>query len=132
MQLRHPKIGYTSITDGSMMSVMMIEDKEYLSKWGDMSKEACALRILAARDLTGLSQLETSQKSGIANNALNNMEKARQFPNREIMRYYHRAHRIDFNFLMHGDFAQLPMDIQGALFEHLQARDSVPQSVDAN
>ncbi|HDZ53384.1 MAG TPA: XRE family transcriptional regulator [Sulfitobacter litoralis] len=97
-----------------------------------MSKGACALRILVAREVTGLSQLEVSQRAGIANNALNNMERARQFPNREIMRYYHRAHRIDFNFLMHGDFAQLPMDIQEALFAHLDTRQRTPQIVDGS
>ncbi|WP_236627407.1 MULTISPECIES: helix-turn-helix domain-containing protein [unclassified Sulfitobacter] len=103
---------------------MNINEKEQLTRLGDMSKEACALRLLVARDSTGLSQLETSQQAGIANNALNNMEKGRQFPNREIMKYFYRAHRIDFNFLMHGDFAQLPQDVQKSLFANLSKRSS--------
>jgi len=101
---------------------MQIEEKEHLARLGDMSKQACALRLWVARAATGLSQLEVSQRAGIANNVLNNIEKARQFPNREVMKYYHRAHRIDFNFLMHGDFAQLPSDVQAQLFKHLEAR----------
>ena len=113
-----------------MMRFMKIKEKECLARLGDMGKVACAVRLLAARNVTGLSQLEVSQRAGIANNALNNMERSRQFPNREVMRYYHRAHRIDFNFLMHGDFAQLPMDIQDALFEYLDTRQRTPQIVD--
>jgi len=98
---------------------------ERLTRLGDMSKDACSIRLLAARLTTGLSQLEASESAGIANNALNNMEKGRQFPNREIMRYYHRAHRIDFNFILHGDFAQLPQDTQAALVEKLAAFDRI-------
>ncbi len=103
---------------------MNIVEKERLARLGDMSKEACSLRLLVARDTTGSSQMEISQQAGIANNALNNMEKGRQFPNREIMKFFYRAHRIDFNFLMHGDFAQLPQDVQEALFERLAARSN--------
>lgn len=102
---------------------MDIMEIERLTRLGDMSKDACSIRLLAARLTTGLSQLEASEFAGIANNALNNMEKGRQFPNREIMRYYHRAHRIDFNFILHGDFAQLPQDTQAALVEKLAAFD---------
>lgn len=100
---------------------MDITEKEQLCRLGDMSKEACSARLVAARLVTGLSQLDASDQAGIPNNSLNNMEKARQFPNREIMRYYYRAHRIDFNFLMHGDFSQLPQDVQSALFSKLLA-----------
>jgi len=98
---------------------MNITEKETLARLGDMSVEACAARLVAARQTTGLSQLEVSQQADVANNSLNNMERGRQFPNREIMRYFYRAHRIDFNFLMHGDFAQLPQNVQADLFEKL-------------
>ena len=104
---------------------MDIMEIERLTRLGDMSKDACAIRLLAARLTTGLSQLEASELAGIANNALNNMEKGRQFPNREIMRYYHRAHRIDFNFILHGDFAQLPQDTQASLVEKLDIFDKI-------
>jgi DNA-binding XRE family transcriptional regulator len=98
---------------------MNILEKEQLAHIGDMSKNACAVRLLAARISTGLTQSEASHQSGVANNSLNNMERGRQFPNREIMRFYFRAHRIDFNFLMHGDFSHLPADVQAQLFDAL-------------
>jgi len=31
------------------------------------------------------------------------------------VRFLHRNHRIDFNFVFNGDFVQLPGDIQTAL-----------------
>jgi len=105
---------------------MNIIEKETLSRLGDMSVEACSARLVAARQTTGMSQLEVSQQADVANNSLNNMERGRQFPNREIMRYFYRAHRIDFNFLMHGDFAQLPQNVQAALFEKLAGAGSAP------
>ena len=100
---------------------MMIEEKERLARLGDMSIEACAYRLRAARRFTGMSQTDAAHQAQVANNALNNMEHARQFPNREVMRYYYRAHRIDFNFFIHGDFAQLPGDVQEKLMAALAA-----------
>ena len=112
---------------------MNITQKESLTRLGDMSKEACAQRLVSARLTSGLSQLEVSQQAGIANNSLNNMERGRQFPNREIMRYFYRAHRIDFNFLMHGDFSQLPQDVQADLFSKLKgASSATDQTPDSN
>lgn len=98
---------------------MKLNEKEALVRLGDMSKDACAARLIAARRTSKLSQLDVAEAAGIQNNSLNNMEKGRQFPNREIMRYYFRAHRIDFNFLMHGDFAQLPHDVQQVLISNM-------------
>jgi hypothetical protein len=40
------------------------------------------------------------------------------------MRYFFRSHRIDFNFLIHGEFAQLPADVQDRLFSALEALSS--------
>jgi hypothetical protein len=35
------------------------------------------------------------------------------------MKYLHRAHGIDFNFLMNGDFHQFPPEFQDRLFDAL-------------
>jgi Helix-turn-helix. len=112
---------------------MNLAEKEQLTHLGDMSKNACAVRLLAARLSTGMTQSEASQQSGVPTNSLNNMERGRQFPNREIMRFYFRAHRIDFNFLMHGDFAQLPADIQAQIFDALPtAKRALDQTTDSD
>jgi transcriptional regulator with XRE-family HTH domain len=100
---------------------MNIQEKERLAMLGDMSARACGLRLASAREAAGLSQKQLAELSGHGANQVNNMEKARQHPNREIIRYLYRAHRIDFNFILHGDFAQLPSDVQDRLFASLQA-----------
>lgn len=100
---------------------MDIAEKERLSRRGDMGKDACAVRLVAARNHVGLTQTQLAELSGSGKNSLNNMEKARQFPNREVMKYLYRAHGIDFNFLMHGDFNQFSAETQNSLFAHLDA-----------
>lgn len=103
---------------------MTHDEKEALAQINIMSKEACAIRLSAARRTTGLIQTEFATAAGTQPQALNNMEKARQFPNRDVMAYLYRAHRIDFNFLMNGDFSQLPMDVQDRLFAELSSENS--------
>lgn len=92
-------------------------EKERLARRHDDSLEACALRFRAARTLTGLTQLQCAEAAGISPTAWNNAEAARNYPTLTAMRWLYRAHRIDFNFLMAGDFAQLPADIQSSLFD---------------
>lgn len=104
---------------------MDIEAKDNLAKYGDMSKMACATRLIAARNYAGLSQTDLANASGVGKNSLNNMERARQFPNHKVMKYLYRSHGIDFNFLMHGDFNQFSAEVQVELFAHL--RDAAPQ-----
>jgi hypothetical protein len=49
------------------------------------------------------------------------------------MRFYFRAHRIDFNFLMHGDFAQLPADVQAQIFDALpSAKRALDQTTNSD
>ncbi len=40
------------------------------------------------------------------------------------MRYYYRMHRLDFNFLMNGDWAQLPASMQEPLFVALEVANA--------
>jgi ribosome-binding protein aMBF1 (putative translation factor) len=98
---------------------MNINDKEALARRNDMGKEACALRLFAARAMLGMSQTQLADATGTGKNSINNMEHARQFPNRDVMKYLHRAHGIDFNFLMNGDFHQFPPEFQDRLFDAL-------------
>jgi transcriptional regulator with XRE-family HTH domain len=98
---------------------MDLDEKLRLARQGDMSLEACAIRLKAARLATGMMQKDFAAAAGFGKSTLANQEAGTTYPSREVMRYLYRAHRIDFNFILHGDFAQLPADVQAALFEQL-------------
>ncbi|WP_299359107.1 helix-turn-helix transcriptional regulator [uncultured Paracoccus sp.] len=88
----------------------------------DIGLAACAIRLRAAFMLTGLEKhQDLAGAAGISHTVLSNAMNGATYPNREVMQYLHRAHRIDFNFLMNGDFAQLPGDVQARLFPALEA-----------
>ncbi|MEP3297592.1 MAG: XRE family transcriptional regulator [Pseudoruegeria sp.] len=100
---------------------MIIEQKESLSMHGDMGLKASAIRLLAARLFTEIpTQNGFAKACDVGATTYNNMEKALNYPNRKVMKYLYRGHRIDFNFLMNGDFSQLPEDVQNRLFEKLR------------
>lgn len=104
---------------------MDIDKKEQLARKGDMGIEACAIRLMAARRTSGLeSQKAFAAACGVSQSSYNNMEKGLQFPNRAVMRYLFRGHRIDFNFMMNGDFSQLSADVSEKIFEQLPAANS--------
>lgn len=98
---------------------MNTQEKERLALTGDASEMASGVRMKAARLTTGLGQEAFGQHGGIGKQAVNNVEKGRSFPSRPIMVYLFREHRIDFNFLILGQFSQLPGDVQDVLFEKL-------------
>jgi ribosome-binding protein aMBF1 (putative translation factor) len=93
--------------------------KERLAHTGDMGKAASAIRLRGARHCVGLSQIDLAKQVAIKKTTYNNMEQALAFPSRDVMRWFYRLHRIDFNFLMNGDFAQLPSDVSDRLFAAL-------------
>lgn len=99
---------------------MDIIEKEGLSFTGDMGIKASAIRLIAARYVAGFEkQKEFAKAAGVSPTSYNGMEKAVQFPNRKVLEYLFKAHRIDFNFMMSGSFSQLPGDIQERLFAAL-------------
>ena len=101
---------------------MDIETKQKLAMTGDMSQMACAIRLRAARyvAMPDAQGKDFAEAVGISKSGLTTMEKGNQYPNRNVMKYLYRGHRIDFNFMMNGDFAQLPQDVQDALFAQLE------------
>ncbi|TMV84502.1 helix-turn-helix transcriptional regulator [Thioclava sp. BHET1] len=103
---------------------MVLAEKERLARIADTSQEATAIRLRAARIVTGMSQKDFAAAAGTGKTNLNNVELGRQYPNISVMRYLYRAHRIDFNFILHGDFAQLPSDLQANLFLALEEATS--------
>lgn len=104
---------------------MDIETKSHLARVNDMGLAATAVRLRAAFIVTGLSQhLELAKAAGISKTVLSNAMAGSTYPNRDLMKYLYRAHRIDFNFLMNGDFSQLPGDVQDRLFPALSLAGS--------
>jgi DNA-binding XRE family transcriptional regulator len=97
---------------------MDIEQKEQLALTGDISPEAIRTRLLAARKSIGMQQLEVAKQLDLKKTTFHSQE-SRGAPGLKTMRYYYRQHRIDFNFILHGDFSQLPQDVQDRLFDAL-------------
>ncbi|MGR3599170.1 MAG: helix-turn-helix domain-containing protein [Heliomarina sp.] len=96
-------------------------DKERLAFTNDTGLMACAIRLRAARSVTGKQANVLAKECGVSKTVYSNAENGVSYPNRELMKHLYRAYRIDFNFMINGDFAQLPGDIQDALFPALEA-----------
>jgi len=104
---------------------MDIETKTRLAYLNDMGLAATAIRLRAAFMVTGLSQLkDLARAANISRTVLSNALAGSTYPNRDVMKYLYRTHRIDFNFIMNGDFSQLPGDVQDKLFPALERAKS--------
>lgn len=103
---------------------MTATSKTDLARTGDDSLDAAAARLRAAREVIGLSQEQLGEMVGKRKSAISNMEHARSFVSMDVMRYLFREHRIDFNFMIAGQYAQLPGDVQDRLFAALAALSS--------
>ncbi|MDS9468191.1 hypothetical protein RGQ15_11500 [Paracoccus sp. MBLB3053] len=100
---------------------MDIETKTKLAHLNDMGLAATAIRLRAAFLATGIPQLqEFARAAKISRTVLSNALSGSTYPNRDVMKYLYRSHRIDFNFIMNGDFSQLPGDVQEKLFPALE------------
>lgn len=102
---------------------MDLDEKKRLSSNGNTSKEACTTRFLAARITTGISQKDFAKEMNAQSSNISNTEKGMQFPSRSAMHHLYGAYRIDYNFILRGDFAQLPSDVQDKLFDALVTLD---------
>lgn len=105
--------GYTGLMD--------FEEKERLAHKNDTGLAACAIRLRAARSVAGLGSKDMAAECGVSKTVYSNAENGETYPNRDVMKHFYRAYRIDFNFLINGDFAQLPGDVQTRLFPALAA-----------
>lgn len=104
---------------------MNLDEKTKLAHVNDMGLAATAIRLRAAFIASGLRQhLDFAKAAGISKTVLSNAMAGSTYPNRDVMKYLYRAHRIDFNFIMNGDFSQLPGDVQDRLFAALSISNS--------
>lgn len=98
---------------------MDFKEKQRLAWHDDNGLAACAIRLRAARGVTGLKSHELAKECDVSKTVYSNAETGQTYPNRKMMKHLYRAYRIDFNFMINGDFAQLPGDVQDALFAQL-------------
>jgi transcriptional regulator with XRE-family HTH domain len=103
---------------------MTPEQKQRLARQNDTGLVASAIRLRAARKIAGRDQRDMAVECDVSNTVLSNAENGLTYPGREILSAYWRGYRIDFNFLINGDFAQLPLDLQERLFPALEAATS--------
>lgn len=100
---------------------MDIQEKSRLAHENETGLEACAIRLRAAFRVSGLAKhADLAKAAGVSKTVLSNAMNGLTYPNREVMSYLYRGHRIDFNFMMIGLFAQLPGDVQTLLFPALE------------
>lgn len=100
---------------------MTAEEKLKAFRTGDGSHEAIALRLRCARRAAGfVKQKQLADALGVSKTTYGHQEKQGKPPISTI-RYLYLNHRIDFNFILNGDFAQLPGDVIASLETALHA-----------
>ncbi len=91
------------------MKVNEIAELEAFLQLGDTSKEAAGRRVYVARLVLDMRQTELAQVLGTESQALSNIEKGRNNPNVRIMTGLYRMFGFDFNFIMYGTIAGVPI-----------------------
>jgi DNA-binding XRE family transcriptional regulator len=113
-----------------------VDDDLYaLARLGDMSKEAVAFRVRAARESIQprVSQKDMATRVGATNTTYGNWETGVAYVSLGAMLYLYRSHRIDFNFVLHGNLDQLPHDVREALIAAMRrVRTRLDQSPRSN
>ena len=99
---------------------MTHDELEKLFSYGDSSPEAVRRRMIAARNALGMQQQEVAAAVGVRKQTYNYQE-SRGAPSIPVARYFHRAHKLSFNFLFHGDFDQIDAAMLEKLAEALSA-----------
>jgi transcriptional regulator with XRE-family HTH domain len=114
----------SNFLDATYNGRMDFADKQKLAHQNDTGLAACAIRLRAARNITGKQANVLAKECGVSKTVYSNAENGLSYPNRDVMKHLFRAYRIDFNFMINGDFAQLPGDVQEKLFPALVTANS--------
>ena len=89
--------------------------REQVFRLDDFTDQAISARLKAARLVAGYAkQTDFAAALGIPYKTYHAQEK-KGHPAVSTVRFLHKNHRIDFNFVYNGEFAQLPVDVRDAL-----------------
>ena len=111
--------------DRAYSGAMTVEELERLTHKGDISPTACAIRLAAAIKMTGVQHQELAKAAGFSSkSSISNILSGSQLPPYSLLKHLHRVYGLDFNFMIHGDFAHFRPDTQERLFAALEAANS--------
>jgi transcriptional regulator with XRE-family HTH domain len=94
---------------------------EQLALPGDISKEAVGLRMAAGLKVANLKQAELARAINRTQGAIGNAVAGSNYPSIDALQELYRLTRVDFNFFLVGQTAQLPADVQARLLYALEA-----------
>lgn len=95
--------------------------KQKLARHRDTSGPAIAARLRAARLVAGFPVQKAFAEALNLKPQTYNSQEMTGSPSTRVMQFLYENNRIDFNFIIYGDFSQLPGDVQTALFSVLDA-----------
>lgn len=93
-------------------------EKERRCRTTVVTPEAIHLRLIAARESTGLSARDLALSSGIKYTTFKSQESSGA-PSLRMIDFYWKAFQIDANFILGGDFSRLLPDTLCAILPHL-------------
>lgn len=99
---------------------MRPEEKERLTRHRDTSQEAISWRLRAALKAERVKQIDIAADLGSKATTINSQIAAGS-PSVSLIAYLYKNFRIDFNFILFGDYAQLPRDVEERLLATLVA-----------
>jgi len=100
---------------------MNIDEKERLARYRDTSYGAISVRLRAAWHAAGYATQKDFAAALEMSPTTYNSQETKGRPAIDVLHFLNRNHRIDYNFVLFGDFLQLPGDVQTALFDALRA-----------
>lgn len=98
---------------------MDADQKDTLAMTRNSSAIACGRRLRVGREVAELTQKQLAEATGKTKASISNAENGLSFPGRDAQLHLHRNYGIDFNFLVVGEYVQLPSPLQDLLFERL-------------
>jgi transcriptional regulator with XRE-family HTH domain len=105
---------------------MDLAEKRRLARYGDITREAAAFRLRAAR---GALRPHRSQKAmadelGLRATTYASYETGDVFPATDVVRHFLEHYDVDFNFIMFGDWRRLPSELCERLFDAMHALET--------
>lgn len=106
---------------------MNYEERRRLFRTGEMDKAACGTRLTAGRIAAGYDRAKDfAEAIGARVTTYNSQEKGVSNPSLAAMAELYVSHRIDFNFILYGEFSHLDPFVREALEDALRDVERSP------